>query len=286
METTTCTGPNDPVPGNRGLRARPAVGTSLARGQLWEINRGLLPRLFWKWYGQHQDAADAHGLTIEDLEQEGFFAVKYAADHYDPEKGSFATCLTTAVRKRIGDIMRGEHIRRVIGEDGREIQVSANPLNGCTSLDVPLSADDDGSTSLADVQPDPVAAVPFQAAEERLYNEELHAALEEALNKLAEREAKVIRCYFWEGQGLAEIAVAEGVSTSRIGQDKSSALRKLARNPRLGRWHDGVISTKAWGGTGWNAWKHGGSVEERTVEYLERLGLYDTAPPKVEETRP
>ena len=286
METITCTGTNEQQAANAALAALAAAGNSFALGQLWEINRGLLHRLFWKWYGQHQDAADAHGLTIEDLEQEGFFAVKYAADHYDPEKDSFATFLTTAVRKRISDIMRGEHIRRVIGEDGREVQVSANPLNGCTSLDAPLSADDDGSASLADVQPDPAAAVPFQAAEDRLYNEELHAALEEALNKLAEREAKVIRRYFWKGQPLAEIAAEEGVSTSRIGQDKSSALRKLARNPRLRRWHDGVISTKAWGGTGWNAWTHGGSVEERTVEYLERLGLYDTAPPKVEETRP
>ena len=150
METITCTGTNEQQAANAALATLAAAGNSFALGQLWEINRGLLHRLFWKWYGQHQDAADAHGLTIEDLEQEGFFAVKYAADHYDPEKGSFATCLTTAVRKRISDIMRGEHIRRVIGEDGREVQVSANPLNGCTSLDAPLSADDDGSASLAD----------------------------------------------------------------------------------------------------------------------------------------
>lgn len=277
MEMITRTETTEQQAANAALAALAATGNRFALGQLWEINKGLLRRLFWKWYSQHQEAAEASGLTMEDLEQEGFFAVKYAAEHYEPEKGSFSTALTTAVRKRITDTLRGEHIRRVVNEDGREVQVSANPLNGCMSLDTPLSADDDGSASLADLQPDPAAAAPFQEVEDQLYNDELHEALEEAIDKLVAREANVIRCYFWKGQDLAEIAAAEGVSTSRIGQDKTSALRKLARNPRLKRWHDGVISTKAWRGTGWNAWNHGGSVEERVVEYMERRGLYDAA---------
>lgn len=44
----------------------------------------------------------------------------------------------------------------------------------------------------------------------------------------------------------------------------------LRQNPTLARWHDDIISTKAWTGAGWNAWNHRGSVEERTVEYLEK----------------
>lgn len=40
--------------------------------------------------------------------------------------------------------------------------------------------------------------------------------------------------------------------------------------PGLSRWRDEVISTRAWRGTGFGAWKSGGSVQERTAEYLEK----------------
>ena len=63
-------------------------------------------------------------------------------------------------------------------EDGRRVAVSANPLNECTSLDTPVG--EDKATLLGDLQEDPAAAHEFQQAENEIYNEELHAALEEA----------------------------------------------------------------------------------------------------------
>lgn len=35
-------------------------------------------------------------------------------------------------------------------------------------------------------------------------------------------------------------------------------------------WRDEIISTRAWRGTGWNAWNRYGSIQERTVDYLEK----------------
>ena len=65
---------------------------------------------------------------------------------------------------------------------------------------------EDGSdTALGDLQEDPAAAHEFQQAENEIYNEELHAALEEALNKLADREADVIRRHYYSGQSLKDI---------------------------------------------------------------------------------
>lgn len=43
----------------------------------------------------------------------------------------------------------------------------------------------------------------------------------------------------------------------------------MSRNLKLQRWRNEIISAKAWSGTGFGAWKHRGSVEERTVEYLD-----------------
>lgn len=61
---------------NIALAQLAASGNSFALGQLWELNKGLLHTLFWKWYPSHKDLADAHGMTADDFEQEGFFAVE------------------------------------------------------------------------------------------------------------------------------------------------------------------------------------------------------------------
>ena len=77
METATKT--SDQQATNAALAALAATGNSYALGQLWELNKGLLRSMFWKWYPAHKAQADAHGLTADDFEQEGFFAVQHAA---------------------------------------------------------------------------------------------------------------------------------------------------------------------------------------------------------------
>lgn len=176
---------------NAALAALAAAGNTFALGQLWEINKGLLHRLFWQWYSKNKAVADSAGLTIEDFDQEAFFAVQAAAQAFDPEKGTFATLLGYYVQNRISKVVCGEHGRLMTTEDGREVRISANPLNGSTSIDTPLDDTDGGSATLGDLQEDPAAAQAFQTAEDELYTEELHAALEEALNKLTAKQADV-----------------------------------------------------------------------------------------------
>lgn len=255
---------------NAALAALAAAGNTFALGQLWEINKGLLHRCFWQWYAKNKAVADEHGITLEDFEQEGFFAVQAAAKAYDPEKGSFATLLGYYVQNRIRKVVCGEHGRLMTTEDGREVRISANPLNGSTSLDTPLDDTDGGSATLGDLQEDPAAAQAFQTAEDELYTEELHAALEEALNKLTAKQADVVRRHYFGGKCLSEIAREDNTTRSAPYNHEQAAFLALRRNPALARWRDEVISTRAWRGTGWNAWNRYGSVQERTVEYLEK----------------
>lgn len=236
---------------------------------MWEINKGLLHRWFWQWYDRNKAVADEHGITLEDFDQEGFFAVQAAAKAYDPEKGSFATLLGYYVQSQINKAVCGEHSRLVTTEDGKQVRLSANPLNACTSLDVPVGEDGSG-TVLADLQEDPAAAHEFQQAENEIYNEKLHAALEEALNKLTHRQADIIRRHYFGGKSFAEIAREDGTTLSAARNHEVNAFIALRRNPALVRWHDDIISTKAWTGTGWNAWNRYGSVEERVTEYIEK----------------
>ena len=255
---------------NAALAALAAAGNSFALGQLWEINKGLLHRWFWQWYSKNKAVADEHGITLEDFEQEGFFAVQAAAKAYDPEKGSFATLLGYYVQNRIRKVVCGEHGRLMTTEDGREVRISANPLNGSISLDTPLDDTDGGSATIGDLQEDPAAAQAFQTAEDELYTEELHAALEEALNKLTAKQADVVRRHYFGGKCLSEIAREDNTTISAPYNHEQAAFLALRRNPALARWRDEVISTRAWRGTGWNAWNRYGSVQERTVEYLEK----------------
>lgn len=255
---------------NEALAALAAAGNTFALGQLWEINKGLLHRCFWQWYDRNKAVADEHGITLEDFDQEGFFAVQAAAKAYDPEKGSFATLLGYYVQAQINKAVRGEHSRIVTTEDGKQVRLSANPLNTCTSLDTPLDDNDGGSATLGDLQEDPAAAHEFQQAENEIYNEELHAALEEALNKLADREADVIRRHYYSGQSLKDIGQDIGISSNRVNQIERHGFQCLRRMSALLHWRDEIISTRAWRGTGWNAWNRYGSIQERTVEYLEK----------------
>lgn len=261
---------NDQQATNAALAALAAAGNTFALGQLWEVNKGFIRRQLWRWHEKNKPVADNAGLSFEDLVQEGYFAVDYAAKHYSAEQGNFTTYLSYALLKQIRTATCGEHTRVVATENGRRVAVSANPLNECSSLDVRLDESDEGSSTKGETIEDPAAAQAFQQAEDDIYTEELHDALEEALSKLADREADILRRHYYNGQGLKDIGQDIGVHAERVRQIEAGAFRKLRKCPQLTRWRDEVISTRAWRKTGFGAWNHRGSVEERTVEYLEK----------------
>lgn len=275
MDTATKT--SDQQATNAALAALAATGNSYALGQLWELNKGLLRSMFWKWYPAHKAQADAHGLTADDFEQEGFFAVQHAAQTYDPAQGAFTTWLTAAMQRQIQRTLTNGHARNVTGEDGKLHTTSADPLNHCTSLDVPLDDEDGGSATLGDLQEDPAAAAELDAVEDEVFREQLHSAMEEALAKLTDREADVLRRRYYQQQPLREVGEAYGVAWSRAQQVEKAAMRKLRRNPALCRFHDEVIQHHAYRSTGFVSWQHSGSVEEHLIEYLESKGSYTTS---------
>lgn len=261
---------NDQQATNAALAALAATGNTFALGQLWEVNKGFVRRQLWKWYAKNKPVADNAGLTFEDLTQEAYFAVDFAATHYNAEQGSFTTYLNYALLKQIRTATCGEHARVVPTEDGRRVAVSANPLNECSSLDVRLDEADEGSSTKGETIEDPAATQAFQQAEDGVYTEELHTALETAMTQhLTEREADVLRRRYYDGQTLQAIGEELGVRGERVRIIEGKAIRKMKGLSSIQRWHDDVITTRAWHGTGWNAWNRYGSVEERTAEYWD-----------------
>lgn len=261
---------NDQQATNAALAALAAAGNTFALGQLWEVNKGFVRRQLWKWYAKNKPVADNAGLTFEDLTQEAYFAVDFAATHYNAEQGSFTTYLSYALLKQIRTATCGEHARVVATEDGRRVAVSANPLNECSSLDVRLDEADEGSSTKGETIEDPAATQAFQQAEDGVYTEELHTALETAMTQhLTEREADVLRRRYYDGQTLQAIGEELGVRGERVRIIEGKAIRKMKGLSFIQHWHDDVITTRAWHGTGWNAWNRYGSVEERTAEYWD-----------------
>lgn len=193
----------------------------------------------------------------------------YAAKHYNEEQGSFTTYLSYALLKQIRTATCGEHTRGVTTDDGRRVAVSANPLNECSSLDVRLDEADEGSSTKGETIEDPAAAQAFQQAENGILTVELHNALEEALNKLAAKQADVVRRHYFKGKAISEIAREDGTTRSAAQNCEQAAFITLRRNPQIQRWRDEIISTRAWHGTGWSAWNGHGSVEERAAEYWD-----------------
>ena len=244
-------------------------GNSAALTQLWEINRPVIRTMFWRWYSRNQGVAESAGVTLEDLDQESYFAVKEAAEYHNPEKGAFLTALQYFVQHRIRKAILQGRGRYVVTEDGRRVRISAEPLDSAQSLDEPVPWDDAGEVTRADVTPDPAAAQAFEDAERNSYRQELRAVLDKALSLLPDRQRNVIAWRFYEGLTLQQAAALDGVTQERIRQMEDKALRALRQNQELRRFYGEDLLSRAYQGTGFGAWKSGGSVQERLVERQE-----------------
>lgn len=253
------------------LAAMAAAGDAQALGELWTLHSGLLCLLCRKWYNRNRDIATAHGLTLEDLDQEAFFALKYTAEHYVPEKGAFSTLLSLAFKNHIRHVLCGEHVRLVQGANGKPAQVSGNPLNSCISLDEELAGEDDGITR-AETVADPTALEAFDRVEDLEYSKQLRTALDDVLATLTATEAQVIRGRYFEGKTLSALAAEMGRSGTRIRTIERAALQKLScKDGRLQQFR-ADITGRVYSGTGFTAWETSGSVEERIPEILESAG--------------
>ena len=244
-------------------------GNSAALTQLWEINRPVIRTMFWRWYSRNQGVAESAGVTLEDLDQESYFAVKEAAEYHNPEKGAFLTALQYFVQHRIRKAILQGRGRYVVTEDGRRVRISAEPLDSAQSLDEPVPWDDAGEVTRADVTPDPAAAQAFEDAERNSYRQELRAVLDKALSLLPDRQRNVIAWRFYEGLTLQQAAALDGVTKERIRAIEDAALRALRQNQELRRFYGEDLLSRAYQGTGFGAWKSGGSVQERLVERQE-----------------
>lgn len=197
-------------------------------------------------------------VDAEDLIQSGFFAMNEAIKRYDPEKGfSFSTYLGYALKTEFQK------------EAGTKTDGKRDANNYALPLDLPCGESDDGC--IADLIEDPENQM--QDVEDCVYTCELHAALDEALDLLTERQRIILTRHYYQGITFGRQAENEGISKQAVRYEAEAALEKIRRNEaimsRLSSFlpHFDFDPTKF---TGYSAWKDDGmSIQERHLIGLE-----------------
>lgn len=231
-------------------------------GELWGRVRDLVRMKAYQYRTLHIGLCEKAGVEEDDLIQCGFMALRDAVEAFPPESGCK---LTTYLRYPLLT-----HFRAACGIRSSK----QDPLLQAARLDKPVNGEPDAAT-LGEMTEDHAAGDELERVEDGIFRQQLHAAMEKALDTLEPTQRDTIRRRYYAGDTLAGIAADYGVTPERVRQVESRGLRALRRPAcvkLLRPFIEEMRSCYAWTGTGWASFRHTGtSSVERAAEKTEAL---------------
>lgn len=207
---------------NEELAVKAKDGDQDALLELWKQNSGLIYLKSRSTFNAVQ-LFGRYDVDLDDLMQSAFLGLWEAVERFEPGgEYTFTTFLNTTLKTAFSEAT-GKRTRR-------QLRDPLN-LNMALSLDAPLGDDPEGAT-LGDIIPDPKDA--YSEAEEKLWQEQLHAEMEKALSRLEPEQRTVLRLRFYEGLNREAIAAQMGMSESAVRTLEYHAFTEL-RKPRIRR---------------------------------------------------
>ncbi len=208
-------------------------------------NTNLVKKISWHLHGRVNSIID-----IEDIIQIGMLGLISAAQNYVPQKNaSFASYASIRIKGEILDYLRKSsnldrttilikknsekainHLRNRLGREPLQNEI-ANELGMSTEKYLEWSHAFEASVtkSLEDTYDDYSNwfSTNDLNPEEHVNDTELRSHLKETLKNLEGKEALIIQLYFVEELNIYEIAEIMEVTTGRVSQIKTSAIKKI-----------------------------------------------------------
>lgn len=151
------------------------------------------------------------------MKQSCYTAFLKALEGYKPESGNkFTSYLSYPFKNAVNELLGVRTHKH-------------EPLNDCTSLDVPLKEEEPDGNTLVDMIADETAV----NAPERVELEDDYRVLHEAVERLKEPVNHVISEYYFQDKKMPQIAKEMGISIERVRQYKAKGLRCLRCSPLL-----------------------------------------------------
>ena len=211
-------------------------------------HKNLVKKISWHLHGRVSSI-----IEIEDILQIGMLGLISAAQNYTPQNdASFASYASIRIKGEILDFLRkssnldrttitikkntdnaSRALRNKLGREPYDYEIAEklgiktekyfewiNAFEASISKSLEDSYDDYSSWFVAnEMNP-----------EEKINDLELRENLKEAIKKLEGKEALIIQLYFVEELNIYEIAEVLEVSTGRVSQIKTSAIKKVREN--------------------------------------------------------
>ena len=232
--------------------------------KLYENNIGIIQKLASKY---------ANSNNKEDLLQEAFFAIKQAAELWNPDNDIPFIYYAIAFIK--GHLIRysfNDHNIRIPFKDADERKELRSRYN-ITSIERELYKDVDGnSVRLIDTIPDPDD--PIGSLLHEIESDELSNEIWKLVNDLDERESKILYDVFKQGKTLKECSKELNISSERCRQIQNHALRKMRDKHRkeLSSYLIDSIESYAYSGSGLRSFKYSNksSVEKAVIQLFDK----------------